>query len=284
MTKTIKIENQNIIIFWLRFSTFAVFLGRGIQHIIWDVPIRTLLWDESWMKSIIEQFFQVSWETYSTSLSVDHAINITMIAVGCFYLFCALLALVLKKEPNPLSYFWIIGSIGLIFLAFLYCKEKFFSVGQFFEYSLQFSTPLFLYIFYKKNKFNSSIILLLKIAIALTFTCHGLYALGIYPRPGNFIDMTINILQVNEQQAIHFLNFAGIMDIIISIALFLPFKYARWAIFYAIVWGLATTAARIWANFYIEMPLESIYTWWHESVYRIPHAVLPLVLWIVLKR
>ena len=56
-----------------------------------------------------------------------------------------------------------------------------------------------------KKTGEAETVLYLKIAIALTFSAHGLYAIGYYPQPGVFVDMLINILHFSETTAKDFL-------------------------------------------------------------------------------
>ena len=174
----------------------------------------------------------------------------------------------------------ILGAVSLFFLAGLYCKEKFFSIGQFFEYSIQFSTPIILYILTVKQKFTSNLILFFKIIIALTFVCHGLYAVNYYPRPGLFMDMTMNILGLSETSAEYFLLAAGWLDFAIGIGVFLPFRYAKFVLIYATIWGFLTTISRIWAHVYFDFFVDSLNQWWFESAYRLPHFLIPLTLFL----
>lgn len=271
----------------LQFSAFSVFLGRAWQHFYWDAPFRTLLWDEKIMSPIITSLSSMSWETYITSMEVNDQITFLIKAFGLFYFCCAILTLFINKLPSFVKYILILGSIPLILLALLYCKERFFSIGQFFEYTLQFGSPLFLYYFLKNLKnqdLSPSFLLTLKIAIALTFTCHGLYALGYYPIPANFLEMTMNILGVNEDIALPFLKIAGILDFIIAIGIFLPWKWAKYFLMYAIFWGLATTIARVWANFHWEFIGDVLFQWLHESIMRMPHFLIPLAVFVSLKK
>ncbi|MEM1124397.1 MAG: hypothetical protein AAGJ18_28420 [Bacteroidota bacterium] len=348
----------------LQLATFSVFLGRTWQHLYWDAPFRALLWDEKWLSGWVTRFTGMSWETYITSLEVDQNIAFAIKLFGLLYLICALIALFTQHLPRPCHHLLLIGTLGLTFLAFLYCKERFFSIGQFFEYALQFGSPFFLwwwmglkasspssrkedliqlqmdvsipkestnvlpstprmsfrrnllmlamkfqrvvsrflrndkigvYSFLRKwgiphqNKSSNtqnnnkneiipkSFFLSLKIAIALTFTCHGLYAIGYYPIPVNFMDMTMNILRVDEAAAKIFLKTAGILDFIVAIGIFLPFKYARVCLLYALFWGFGTTIARIWAYFDWKWLDYVLLQWLHEAVLRMPHFLVPLV-------
>ncbi|MEM8524677.1 MAG: hypothetical protein AAGG68_08535 [Bacteroidota bacterium] len=273
----------------LQAAAFTVFLGRGLQHLLYGAPYRTLLWDEAWMSWLVEGIFQTPWSDYVTNAAVDENITIATKIIGVFYLLCALISLFLKKLPRFFGHFLPIGAVGLIFLAFLYYKERFFQLAQFLEYSLQFGAPIFLY-WYNKSSNNQTIeqlnlLFFLKIAIATTFICHGLYAVGYYPRPGGFMEMVLNILSLPEAQVNQFLLFVGIMDFIVAVAIFLPRKIAIPAMMYIVFWGFMTTIARVWAYFQSDFWQETLLRWLPESIMRFPHFLIPLValLWMMRK-
>lgn len=281
---TLKDKNLDTLFFrLLQFSAVSVFLGRAWQHLYWDAPFRALLWDEQLLSVWVTQFTSMDWETYITSMEVDDWISFTIKCFGGFYLLAALLSLFLKKVPRWLHYGLLIGAVGLIFLAFLYTKERFYSLGQFFEYTLQFSSPLFLYYWVNalpSESFHNKFLGLLKVAIALTFTCHGLYAIGYYPIPANFLEMTMNILGVGNETAQAFLWVAGILDFMVTVGIFLPWKWSRCFLGYAVFWGFGTTIARIWANFNWEWLDYVLLQWLHESVMRMPHFLIPFAVLI----
>ena len=202
---------QKLFLF-VQLATVAVFLGRAWQHIIWDAPYRTLLWDEDWMSGILPWLSSMTYEEFITSVDMDDRIQSWIKGTGWFYLLCAIVAIFIRRIPKILSHLLWLGGLSLVFLAFLYCKEKFFQWGQFWEYSLQFGAPFFLFYLWKEQKANERFIFVIKVAIAITFISHGLYALNYYPRPGNFTQMVIDIFGVSEQTAIYFLNLAGILD------------------------------------------------------------------------
>jgi hypothetical protein len=263
-------------------AAVCVFLGRGWQHIFWDAPYRALLWDEAWMSGIVERLFDMPWKEYVTSPQVDRNIQGWIKGTGFFYMICAITALFIRKLGKPGRIVLSLGGLNLVFLAALYCKEKFFFAGQFLEYTLQWSSPFFLAYFAGGGSFNSKAIFLLKVATALTFTCHGLYAAGYYPRPGNFGEMVISITGWAEADAITFLNIAGAMDFIVSVLIFLPKRIAIPALGYVVIWGFLTTLARIWAYFYVDFWAGSLHQWLHESIFRTPHFLLPLVILLYL--
>ena len=236
------------------------------------------------MSNIVAWLFGLDWQSYISSAQVENVIQYGIKGIGVFYLSCAFMALFIKRAPKLGRYWLGLGAISLAILALLYCKERFFSIGQFFEYSLQFGSPLLLIYLTINSIISNKLLRLIKIAIALTFTAHGLYALGFYPRPVHFMEMTMNILGVEEERAIQFLNIAGILDFVISIGMFLPWRWAKYCLAYAVLWGTGTTAARIWAYFDWEWLDYVLVQWLHESVMRFPHFLVPLAVLIFLSK
>lgn len=277
----IKAHSKSIYFCFL-FAALAVFLGRGYQHLFWDAPYRALFWDENWMKGIVELCTSYSWEQFITSMDMDDRVQGSIRFSGALYLICGICVLLVSKV-KWLRFPIYFGVGMLIILASLYMKEKFFHVGQFFEYSLQFMSPLFL-IWYLQKGITPRLFLALKITIALTFTCHGLYAIGYYPRPGNFVDMTINILRFSESNAIQYLNVVGLLDFILAVCIFLPWRISKFAIGYAILWGTLTTSARLVAYLELADFFPLLHQWGFEALYRLPHLLIPVVVWIIGRR
>lgn len=272
-------KNRDYFFLLIQLATILVFLGRAWQHWFWDAPFRALLWDENWMRGIVESLSTYSWQEYITSNEVDDGIQRLIQGLGWFYLLAALLAWRIKNLGKGLGRILYLGAFFLALLAALYGKEKFFSLGQFLEYTIQFSSPVFLYLLRFQPEKRTQLFIAIKIAIALTFTCHGLYAIGYYPRPGNFVQMTIDILGASEATAFSFLNLVGILDFAMAVLIFFPVRIAKWALLYATFWGLATAVARVWANFYWDLSIPSLHQWLHEMVMRLSHGLIPLALW-----
>lgn len=265
----------------IRIATVAVFLGRAWQHLRWDAPYRDLFWDEKWMGRIVSFFGYADWNAYVTAPQTDQIMQNIVQGTGWFYLLCAIIALMITRMGKPGRWILRIGGCSLIFLAALYTKEKFYFFGQFLEYTLQWSTPFFLAALVQQSTITGRQIQLFKVAIALTFICHGLYAIGYSPRPELFQTMVINILGFGNEMAIHFLNLAGILDFVFAAALFLPWKKINLvALAYLTFWGFMTTIARVWAFVHWEFLGSGLAQWLHESVYRIPHFLIPLGLLI----
>ncbi|WP_282084869.1 hypothetical protein [Aquimarina algiphila] len=274
MTQSSNLQQKIITI--LKASTFLIFLGRAYQHMVWDPPYRTFLWDEAILKGFVESVFGVSWNEYVTSLSVASSISLSIKIIGVFYLLCAVVTLLIKPGMKKVGKLFLLGgSIGLFILAVLYCKEKFFHVGQLFEYTIQFLSPVLLYMAVFTSIEVKKIRMIALIAIALTFSCHGLYAIGYYPRPGSFVDMTINTLPISEPSAHAMLKIAGIIDFLIAITIFIP-RLSYPSLLYAFIWGGLTAIARLTGHFHVDFLGNTFSQWTWEVIIRLPHALIPL--------
>ncbi len=264
----------------LKIAAASVFAGRGYQHLFWEAPYRELLWDDQIMPPFIETLTPWTWHEYVTNLAVDEVYTKWMIGIGIFYVALALVCIFYEKMPRWARWPVWLGAAGQVVLALLYMKEYFLSLGQFFEYALQFSAPAFLIIYFRKKEITPRLLFTMKLATALTFACHGLYALNYYPRPGLFTSMTMQVLHCSETFAVNFLTVAGWLDFAIAIGVFLPQKWSKWFLLYAAFWGFATSVARLWGNFYPEFPLQSLHEWAYQMVYRLPHGFIPLVIFV----
>ena len=280
----IKHSGLQLVHITLRLATFMLFAGRAWQHLFWDAPFRALLWDQDVMENLVLFLRGGTWQEYVTSESADRFIQHTITGFGVFYAFMAIITLFVdSRRLAKLTWLYILSSVALVFLAFLYSKEKFFHAGQFFEYAIQFMLPLFFCYGLTLRIKPAKLLLLMKIAIALTFTAHGLYAIGYYPQPGVFVDMIINIFNVSEVTTKSILQIAGILDFVVSIAIFIPY-ISKYSLMYAVLWGGLTALARTWANFYIAFPLDSLHQNLYETIYRLPHMLVPLAALLILQQ
>jgi hypothetical protein len=255
----------------LKISAFSVLLARGIQHIFFDVPYRSILWSEEFLGPIFK-LMNWDWQSYVSSSSVDSFINGSMASVGVGLVVCSLVAICSLKKISKVL---IASSFYLMILSFLYFVEKFFIVAQFIEYGAQVLAPFAIYYFWKNGN-SKRLNLIIRIAIALTFIGHGSYAVGIFPTPGNFIDMVISILHCNETTARYFLLLMGCLDFIAAIVLFVP-AIKDWAFGFCFFWGCLTTLARIMESNYFGMS-HVLLSSGHEFLMRVPHFLLPLYL------
>lgn len=237
----------------LQLLSAAVFMGRGWQ----------LLWGYSPLES--------SW----------HWPRTVALAAGVLLMLCALLCglfhrLKTRSFASPLI---AVGAAILLFIALASWQASAFQLAQLIEHSIQWSLPLALLYAAHTPSVHPLFITGLKLAIALTFLGHGLYALGLYGGPPpNFIEMTRNILGVSEQAAVHFLLAAGVLDLLVVAGLFVT-GLQYYALGYALLWGTLTALARVFAYFDLAAPLQSLHPWLFECLYRLGHGGLPLYLY-----
>lgn len=253
----------------------GVFLGRAWQHIFWDPPYRSLLWDEQLFKPIITNIFNTSWEHYVTSLYVDHVFQLSFKIIGILFVLGAIIAVFLNKLGKWSHYYLGICGIWLLFLAILYWKEYFWDFPQFAELTAQWSSPLLLLALYHAHEKNYNILRLLKIVLSLTFLGHGLYAIGLVPLPGQWVDMMINTFSMSESHVKIFLKIVGIGDIIAAILVWNNHT-EKPAFGYMMVWGFIAALGRLIGTYHIEIGFfEFLHQQAGEFLFRIPQFLLP---------
>jgi len=271
--------------FWiLQGVTAALFAGRAWQHLRWDGPYRTLLWDESLMKPFVQRLLATDWATYVTDPGTDAFVRHLTTGLGWFFVVVTLITFLATRFSWAR---WVvgIGSAWLLVIAMLYTKEHFQQAGLFVESSLMWATPLLFLGAIGHDRWLRRWVWLAALACSLTFMGHGAYALGWHPRPGHFVQMTLSITGWSESACHTFLRIAGILDMIVAIGLLIPmYRVRSVAALYMTGWGLATAVARIWAHFIPAFWQNSLAQWLHEVVIRLPHALIPLLLYLIWRR
>lgn len=265
----------------LQLAAICVLLGRAYQHWFWDAPYRAILWDESLMKPLVEGLFGISWREYAGNVGVDRAIQAAMKVIGSLLAVGAVVAAFPRWFPEKARWGLVALSAWLVFLAFLYYKEQNFQFGQFIEYALQAGAPLFFFLYLKKEDgLQPRLETMIRWAAALTFAGHGLYAVGYYPRPGHFTVMVINSLGLPPDASNQLLWVAGILDFVVAAWLVLPLPGRTIALIYCVIWGFLTSTGRLTGNFHSEFFSSFLHQWLFEFVYRVPHFLLPLALFM----
>lgn len=271
-------------------STIALLLGRGWQFIFKSTPFNSFFFHSVIMNPVVKNIYKTDWKEYLTNPAWNESYDFFISGLGIYLWLSILVVVWIQKLPRRIVVInlWSVFFI-LIFLSFCYFLERGFQIGQFIEFSLQFCSPLFLWfwLLYLSDSLspdNEQRQLLgdhkqLKIATALTFIGHGLYAINFHPRPGYFIDMIIKAFYVSESMAVLFLNVVGYLDIICATALFIPYQWIqKMALYYIIAWGFLTALARFYANVQWELGWYSIKQWLPEFLMRFPHFLIPFIL------
>lgn len=261
----------------MKLAAITLFLGRGLQHFFLDTPYSSFFWDEELLGD-----FHSNWSFFVNDLFSDKLMDRLSKVIGSYFFFMIIIVLMYdgKQKSKWLRYSLIISSILIFIQAILYSKDKFFELPLFLEFSVQFFTPILIliYLFNQLDSFQKWI----KIALAFTFVSHGLYALGIYPLPVHFMEMTMGILDLDEDNAKLFLKIAGIMDIIVSILLFTNEKWLNSALIYMTLWGLLTAFARTVYLLDIALSLENFFLGLPNTMMRLCHGLIPLALFLYL--
>lgn len=268
----------------LMWATVIFLLGRWYQHFYFEGPYRALFLDEKAFKWIHDVFSDQSWLDFVNSPRTDYYILIYTRVLSWVWFLTAFLFAFYKRISNFLLFFFAgLSTVGLFILAFSSYLESGYQWAQGIEHAAQIATPLLCAI-YLKGKVGSTWITAAKVAIALTFLGHGLFALGFFPTPGNFVYMTTQILEISDNQARELLYIAGILDIVALVLICVP-RLDRYALLYCTIWGFLTALARPAAYvlfnhlFWLSMH-QSIF----EFAVRLPHFILPLTVFFILKK
>ncbi len=259
--------------------------ARAYQHLFFEGPYRAFFLDQPLFGEIQKLISDLSWLEFVNDPQTDRAILFYTRSMACVWLLTGLLVLGYRKVPGQVLWVLaILSSLGLMFYGASDYLDKGYQLAQWLEYASQVVMPVWVLFLLQKGP-SSTFLFVAKVAIALTFLGHGLYAIGFFPLPGHFIYMTTDILRLSDDGARQLLLIAGVLDLVAVVALFFP-KVDRWALAYCALWGFFTALARPVA--YIE-PGPVFWISVHQSVYeffvRIPHFILPLcTLWLGMGR
>tara|TARA_R100000935_G_scaffold26588_1_gene46530 strand:- start:3200 stop:4105 length:906 start_codon:yes stop_codon:yes gene_type:complete len=275
----LKMPNSKLITF-LKISVILVLLGRAYQFIFFSAPFISLYYYAEYFKPYVEKQFKMTWHEFLSLPEIDIYTDYIVYCFGTLFIITIPFVIWLRqKNYKAFQIPILLSGIGLIFLAVLLTITKNYKIGQFIEYSIQFTTPFILLSYLRFNLSYKTLQFILKLITALTFIGHGLYALGYYPVPGYFVDMVIRIFNCSESFAKSFLLIAGILDFVIAIGIFLPNKtIVKYCLIWAVIWGFSTAMARLLGNFYSDFIIRSLHQNTFEMLYRLPHGLIPLLL------
>jgi hypothetical protein len=261
-------------------SSACVFAGRAWIHLIFDIPIRSVVWHQQLMEGLVNSILNISWEDFVRSRTWDQRIQFLIQSAGVFYSVCFVYSLIKLRRRAIGNTLLLVGAAGLLLLSIIYFIDKFWRVGELLEFTVQWMSPVLLVMSSQLKPRYERIFNLARFAVALTFLGHGLYAIGYYPVPGNFIDMMIMTFGISQSTATTLLAVAGWIDIVVAVALFFPYVLKS-AAMYAFAWGLATAFARLWANFDSGLAEDIFLQWAPEVMVRVPNALIPMVVFIM---
>jgi len=275
---------------WLDWIAFLILqsgvslllLSRGWLTWRWDSPLRELIWEEKWWTPVLAKF-DITWGHFARTS--DTWITPTLERTGIFLMVSAAIPW-LAMAPRLRWMRWLlIPAILIVGLdAFARWVGKDMQAGMAMEYALRFFLPVALLIYLGRGPSLSGVrrrvvTWMLLLAASLTFTGHGLYAMGYYDIPLAFRIMTTEILAISEEASLAFLTLAGWLDFLVVALVFFPGTRLV-ALIYMMLWGGATTGARIWAYYEPTLPWNGLDPWLAEALVRTPHFLVPL--WLIL--
>jgi hypothetical protein len=260
-----------------------VLISRGWLTWHWDSPIRGLIWQEAWWTPLLGKF-GITWTHFA--LTSGNWISPTLDWLGIFLIASAVLPWLAGFARLRWTRWLLLPAIFILIIdIFARLVEKNLQLGIMLEYGLQLSAPiaLLIHLGWKTTPplpIQKTLTWIFLIAAALTFTGHGLYAVGYYPVPLDFRMMTSEILPLSETNSLLFLKIVGWLDFIAVTLIFIP-KTRSSALFYMMCWGGLTSLARILTYFDTDLSFFGLDPWLAESIVRTPHWLIPL--WLLLQ-
>ncbi|MFK7924230.1 MAG: hypothetical protein AB8H47_19895 [Bacteroidia bacterium] len=246
----------------LRTLTVILLLGWAWQLWRWTIPLEQFI--QSYLPAISSESIHVFQQAWGLTLGLCG-----LIALGADWLH--------SRRLLTLSMGYASLSLFLIFV--LIFRSKTYQWGNLIEHSIQWTLPL-VFAFYRFEPHQLKSQWALRILIAATFFGHGLYAIGYYDVPASYLQMVHQIFGFDAASAERFLFAAGVLDMITVVGLLLP-QLWRYVLYYAIVWGFLTAMARLVAYWDASIWLESLDIWLNQTLIRLGHGGLPLVLWLL---
>ena len=228
--------------------------------------------DWVWRIALLGLYLGKAWQYFFYSMPLEIGLPgidafAALFLVGCGISLC---------RPSPPNWM-LIGSSVLFFVNTLAAWQAHsWEWPYLIEQTLAWSSPLLFFYWQKQLPRHQTLI---KVGAALTFAGHGLYALGWpYPTPPHFYYMVQEILGLTSSQSILFLQVAGILDLILMIGIFAP-QSAAILLVYGSFWGFTTALARPMAYVQLAQLAEGLHRWLMEFLFRLPHSLLPWLLW-----
>ncbi len=284
-------SNYSIVTIILRITAFLLFLGRAWEHIVWDGPYRNIYYNPHGFGNFLEWITGTPLaEIYRSDFHRNFIDGFT-VSIGLIYVLAAISVWFHRPSRKWSGWIIIAGTVALGLTYYGYFVGKHYNWGTLLEHSSQFITPILL-LMLLRGKSSKVIFVLAQVSIALTFICHGLFAYGYYPQPGNFIDMMITGWGMSEDVAIKSLEHIGVIDFvfggIVLIPIGLVIRSEWWSkalkpvlilfLVYGILWGFLTAFARIYLHWDGTMIWRSIEGHLHQFLVRVPHATIPLII------
>lgn len=274
-------KQDQLLLLYLRLGAFLCFMGWAWVHFYWQAPYGVLLWNDN-IFSFLERL-GVTWEEFVGTGGGDGWVQKWSSRIGWLYLACAILSLAVRSVTRFQMIGLLGGSLLLVILTYAKFVKAQYQLPMFVEHGGQMLIPVLLVfaLFFgirHRATVNTAIV-----AFIMTFAGHGVYAIGVWPTPGNFYAMTTVILHLEYEAAQIFLYIVGALDFVICVGLFVPSIRCASAL-YGAAWGLITALARPVAGMSLSLNYWGADQFLHEAILRAPHFLIPLYLFSLWKQ
>jgi hypothetical protein len=274
-TEVCESDRDRTLLMIIRVAAFLCFAGWTWVHFYWEAPYGILLWHDSTYQ--LASRFGISWEEFVGTGSEAGIVQRWLARTGWLYLVCTVLTLTVGQRSwlQMLALFG--GSLMLVAMSYAKYLGAQSQLPMFVEHGAQMLAPVLLVSALALGVRHRVTLSIAIAALVTTFAGHGSYALDLWPTPATFYGMTCVILHVEYETALTLLRIAGVLDLIVCVAIFIP-PIRRAAALYAVVWGFLTSIARPVAGM-----SWGLYYWGgdqflHEAVLRAPHFLIPMYL------
>ncbi len=248
------------------------------MHYYWEGPYGVLLWHDSTYE--LATRFGLSWEEFVGTGADDGFVQKWIGNVWWLYLACTVLTITVRKGAWLQMIGLLLGSGLLVILSYAAYVRSQNQLPMFIEHGGQMLIPTLLVMALALGANHRITTITAIIAVIMTFSGHGCYALGLWPTPGNFYAMTTLILEVEYPTAQNLLRTAGVLDFFVCVGICIPFL-RRGTVLYAAVWGFLTAIARPVAGMSWGLNYWGADQYLHEALLRAPHFLIPLYLFFL---
>lgn len=282
---------------WLALTLSA--LGRGWLHFTKDSPYWSLFWSEELVSPLLG-LIGVEWSSYVESATVEATLNTISMGLGLLYIVLSVVtarasAELLRTGERPFRSPLVQRSLWLLLgLQLVYVSTYWLGKSLYFPIWLEQSTLIALPWLCLSTGLRGedqtraqstddlylsrAPITVTRLALSCTFIGHGMFALGLYPVPEDYLVMVMRTFGCSQQSAQTMLWWAGALDVLAAIAVWTPRRYlrVRWsALTYMLAWGAITACARVVGHWGLGTFTDTVWYWLPELMLRLPHALIP---------
>jgi hypothetical protein len=269
---------------WLRFGAVAMFLARAYEYIRWGGPFRDIFYHPQGFGGWYAELMDTPLHELLSDPFYESALDWFSDGIGVLFILTALMLLFYEKVSKLSWILWVSSAFLLLHYYGLLYHKNLVQYGIFFEHAAQFVIP-WCFVFFAEKK-EKLAVLICVIGASITYFSHALYAIGYYPQPGHFVDMMIAGFGMTEDVAREALVHIGYLDIVFAfLVLLTPWVYEKKGlrflmtvnIWYGILWGALTALARTYTSYTSGMVLHWLDQHMFQTIVRVPHFVVPLV-------